>query len=81
MASSTSFTVGSDGMIMKSGCNTGFSVSSDKRTILKSGCFTDFTVDNSGKIMKGGSDTGYVISGGTIMKDSDKGYSIDWMFN
>jgi len=27
-------------------------------------------------------ETGYVVgSGGTIVKESDRGYSIDWMFN
>jgi len=58
-----SYTVGSSGMIMKSGCDTGM------------------TVNNAGKIFKNGSETGYIISGGIIIKESDKGYSIDWMFN
>jgi len=77
--SSTNFTVGSSGMIMRSGCDTGYAVSGS--IIQKSGCYTDLSVNNGGRILKGGSDTGYVISGGTIMKDSDNGYSIDWMFN
>jgi hypothetical protein len=77
--SGTNYSVGSGGMIMRSGCDTGYSVSGS--AIYKSGCSTDLSVGNSGQIMKGGSDTGYVISGGSIMKDSDKGYSIDWMFN
>ena len=78
--SSTNFSVGSSGMIMKSGCNTGYCISGS--SILKGGCSTDLSVDNGGNIKKGGSDTGYSVgSGGTIMKDSDKGYSIDWMFN
>jgi len=77
--SSTNFSVGSSGMIMRSGCDTGYSVSGS--SIQKRGCSTDLSINNGGKIFKGGSDTGYVVSGGSIMKDSDKGYSIDWMFN
>jgi len=77
---STNFSVGSGGMIMRSGCDTGFYVSGN--SIFKSGCSTDLSIDNSGKIIKGGSETGYFVgSGGTIMTDEDKGYSIDWMFN
>ena len=76
---STNFTVGSGGMIMKSGCDTGYAVNGNN--IFKAGFSTGMTIDNSGKIMKSGSETGYVISGGTIMKDSDKGYSLDWMLN
>ena len=76
----TNYTVGSGGMIMRTGCDTGYNVSGN--SIFKSGSYTDLSVDNSGRILKGGSDTGYTIgSGGTITKDSDKGYSIDWMFN
>jgi len=45
------------------------------------GMSANFTVGDGGMIMKSGFDTGYVISGGSIRKDSDKGYSIDWMFN
>ena len=81
---STRFTVASvsnGGMIMKSGCDTGYYVSSDGRTILKGGCSTNLSVDNNGKIMKGGSDTGYVINGGSIMQNSENGYNIDWIFN
>jgi hypothetical protein len=77
--SSTNYTVGSGGMIMKSGCDTRYSVSGN--TILKGGSFTDLTVGNNGEIMKGGSGTGYFIGGGSISKESDKGYSIDWMFS
>jgi hypothetical protein len=77
--SSTNYTVGSGGMIMRSGIDTRYAVSGSN--ILKSGLYTGLTVDNAGKILKNGSDTGYVISGGSIMKDSDKGHSIDWMFN
>ncbi|MCL2801285.1 MAG: hypothetical protein FWD28_05965 [Treponema sp.] len=77
--SSTNFTVGSCGMIMKSGCNTGYSVSGSN--ILKSGCFTKFSVNNGGKIMDGSSETGYVISGGSITQESNKGYSIGYMFS
>jgi len=80
--SGTSFTVGSGGMIMRSGCDTGYYVSSDGRTVLKGGCFTDLSIGNDGKIIKGGSDTGYFVGGGgSIMKGSDNGYSIDWIFN
>ena len=76
---STNYTVGSSGMIMRNGCDTGYNVSG--KDILKGGSFCNLSVGNDGRIMKSGSDTGYVISSGTIMKDSDKGYSIDWMFN
>ena len=79
---STNFSVGSSGMIMKSGCDTGYKVSSNRKTILKGGSSTKFSIDNNGKIMDGSSYTGYLVgSGGKIMKESDKGYSIDWMFN
>jgi hypothetical protein len=78
--SNTSYTVGSSGMIMKSGCDTHYSVSSSG-IIHKYGGSTGLSVDNSGKIKKDGSETGYVVSGGTtIMKESDKGYDIDWLF-
>jgi len=78
--SSTNFSMGSSGMIMRSGCDTGFYVSGS--SILKSGSSTDMSVNNGGQIMKGGSFTGYVVgSGGMIMKESDNGYNIDWMFN
>jgi len=77
--SSTNYTIGSCGMIMKSGCDTRYSVSGSN--ILKSGCSTKFSVSNGGKIMDGGSETGFVISGSSIMKESDKGYSLDWMFS
>jgi len=78
--SSTNFSVGSSGMIMRSGCDTGYTVSGS--SILKSGCYTDLSVNNGGKILKNGSETGYVVgSGGTIMKESDRGHNIDWMFN
>jgi hypothetical protein len=76
--SSTNFTVGG-GMIMKGGCDTGYKVSGSD--ILKSGSFCNLTVSNSGEIMKSGSGTGYFIRGSSIEKDSDKGYSIDWIFN
>ena len=76
----TNYTVGSGGMIMRTGCDTGYNVRDGN--IYKSGSFTDLSVDNGGRILKSGSDTGFTIgSGGTIMKDSDKGYSLDWMFN
>jgi len=75
----TNFTVGSDGMIMKSGFDTGYFVRSGE--IFKNGNSTGLSVSNNGMIKKDGSDTGYVIGGGSITKDSDKGYSIDWMFN
>jgi len=76
---STNYTVGSGGMIMKSGCDTGYFVRGSD--IYKGGCSTNLTVGNDGRIMKSGSDTGYVISGGSITQNSDKGHSIDWMFN
>jgi len=76
---STNFTVGSDGMIMKGGSDTGYFVRSGE--IFKNGNSTGLSVGNNGMIKKDGSDTGYVIGGGSITKDSDKGYSIDWMFN
>jgi len=77
--SSTNYTVGSKGMIMKSGCDTGYSVNGSN--IYKSGCSTSFYINNNGMIMKNGSETGYVINGGSIMQESNKGYNIDWMFN
>jgi hypothetical protein len=78
--SSTNFSVGSSGMIMRSGGDTGYSVSGS--SILKGGSSTDMSVNNNGNILKGGSFTGYTVgSGGAIMKESDNGYSIDWMFN
>jgi len=76
--SSTNFTVGSCGMIMKSGCDTRYAVSGSN--IFKSGCSTEFSVGSGGKIMKNSSETGYVISGGSIIKESDKGHNIEWMF-
>jgi len=79
---STNYTVGSGSnqMIMRGGCDTGYYVSGS--TILKGGCYTDLSVNNGGKILKNGSETGYFISGGSIMKDDyDKGYNIDWLFN
>jgi len=76
---STNYTVGSGGMIMRSGCDTGYFVRGSD--IFKSGCYCNLSVDNAGRILKNGSDTGYVISSGSIMQDSDKGHSIDWMFN
>ena len=76
---STSYSVGGGKMIMRGGCDTGYSISGS--SILKGGCYTDLSIDNAGKIKKGGSDTGYVVGGGgSIMKDSDKGFNIDWMF-
>jgi len=64
---------------MKSGSDTGFSVSGS--SIVRGGSSTDLSIDNGGRILKGGSDTGYVVgSGGTINKESDKGYNIDYMF-
>lgn len=75
----TNYTVGSSGMIMRSGCDTGYYVSGS--SILKGGSFCNLSVGNNGHILKSGSDTGYVISSGSIMKESDKGHSIDWMFN
>jgi len=76
---STSFTVGDGGMVMKSGFDTGYFVKNGE--IFKSGNSTGLSVGNDGMIKKSGSDTGYVISGGSIRKDSDKGYSIDWIFS
>jgi len=76
---STNYTVGSGGMIMRSGCDTGYYVSG--KDILKGGSFCNLSVGNDGRIMKDGSDTGYVVRGGSsVMKDSDKGYDIDWLF-
>jgi hypothetical protein len=77
--SSTNYSVGSSGMIMRSGCNTGYYVSGSN--ILKGGSFCNLSVGNDGRILKSGSDTGYVIRSGSIIKDSDKGHSIDWIFN
>jgi hypothetical protein len=74
-----SYTVGSSGMIMRSGCDTGYSVSGSN--IFKSGSCTDLSVANDGEILKGGSGTGYFIGGGSIRKESDKGHNIDWFFN
>ena len=77
---STNYTVGSSGMIMRSGCDTSYAVSGS--IIQKSGCSTNLTVNNDGEIVKGGSPTGYYIRSGTIMKgDYDKGHNIDWLFN
>jgi len=79
--SSTDYTVGSGsrGMIMRYGSDTGYYVSGND--ILRYGSYCNLTIDNNGRILKSGSDTGYVIARGSIMKDSDKGYSIDWIFN
>ena len=76
---STNYTVGSGGMIMRSGCDTGYYVTGND--ILKGGSYCNLSVGNDGKIMKSGSDTGYVIRSGSIVQESDKGHSIDWMFN
>jgi hypothetical protein len=76
---STNYSVGSCGMIMRSGCDTGFKVSGS--SIYKGGCSTNLSVSNNGEIVKGSSGTGFFISGGSIRKESDKGYSIDWIFN
>jgi len=76
---STNYTVGSSGMVMRSGCDTGYKVSGND--ILKSGSYCGLSVSNNGEIMKSGSGTGYFISGGSINKESDKGHSIDWFFN
>jgi len=76
----TNYAVSSGGMIVRGGHDTGYNLRDGN--FYKSGSFTDLSVDNSGRILKGGSDTGYSIGGGgTISKDSDKGYSIDYMFN
>jgi len=79
---STNYTIGSGSqkMIMRSGSDTGYFVGTGDE-IYKSGSSTGMKVDSSGKILKNGSETGYVISGSSIMKESDKGHSIDWMFN
>jgi len=79
---STNYTIGngSNRMIMKSGCDTGYFIGTGSE-IFKSGCSTGMSVDYAGKILKSGSETGYVISGSSIMRESDKGYNIDWMFN
>jgi len=75
-----SFGSGSEKMIMRSGCDTGYYERDGN--IYRSGSSTDMSVGNDGKIWKGGSDTGYSVgSGGTVMQDSDKGYSIDRMFS
>ena len=76
---STNYTVGSGGMIMRSGCDTGYFVRDGD--IYKSGCSTSFSVNNNGMILKNGSETGYVIRSGSISQESDKGHNIDWMFN
>jgi len=78
----TNYTVGSSSnrMIMKSGCDTGFFISTGSE-IFKSGCSTGMSVDYSGKILKNGSETGYIINGSSIMQESDKGHNIDWMFS
>ena len=77
--SSTNYTVGSGGMIMQSGRDTGYYVT--RSDILKSGTYCSLSVGNDGRIMQSGSDTGYAIRSGSIVKDSDKGYSIDRIFN
>ena len=79
---STNYTVGSGSqkMIMRGGCDTGYFVGTGDE-IFKSGNYTGMKVDYSGKILKNGSETGYIINGSSIMKESDKGHSIDWMFN
>jgi len=79
---STNYTVGdgSKKMIMRGGLDTGYFVGTESG-IFKSGISTGMKVDNAGKILKNGSETGYVISGRSIMKESDKGHSIDWMFS
>jgi len=79
---STNYTIssGSNKMIMKSGCDTGYFIGTGSE-IFKSGCSTRMSVDYAGKILKNGSDTGYVICGSSIMKDTDNGHNIDWMFN
>jgi hypothetical protein len=77
---STNYTIGSSGIIMKSGCDTGYFVSGS--SILKGGCYTDFSVNNGGKILKNGSETGFIVgSGGMVMQESDRGFNINWMFN
>ena len=77
---STRYTVGSGGMIMRDGCDTGYFARDGK--IYKGGSSTEFSIDNGGKILKGSSFTGYRVGGGgKIAKDEDKGFSIDWMFN
>jgi hypothetical protein len=70
--------MGSSGMIMRSGCDTGYKVTGSD--ILKSGCYCDLKVGNDGQIKKSGSDTGYFIRSGSIVKESDKGHDIDWLF-
>jgi len=79
---STRFSVGSGSenkMVMVSGCDTGYFIRDG--SVYKSGCSTDLSVNNAGEIYKGGTYTGYVISGGSILKESDKGYNIEWMFS
>ena len=79
---STNYTVGSGSqkMIMRGGCDTGYFIGTGDG-IFKSGSSTGMSVNSAGKILKNGSETGYVISGSSIMKESDKGHNIDWMFN
>jgi len=79
---STSYTIGSGSnkMIMKGGCDTGYFIGTGSE-IYKGGCYTGMAVNNAGKILKNGSETGYIINGSLIMKESDKGHNIDWMFN
>jgi len=79
---STNYTIGngSNKMIMRGGCDTGYFIGTGSE-IFKGGCSIGMSVNNAGKIIKNGSETGYVISGNSIMKESDKGYNIDWMFN
>lgn len=77
---STNYTVGSSGMIMRSGCDTSYKVYGN--LIEKSGCSTNLTVANDGEIIKGGSPTGYYIRSGTIYKgDYDKGHNIDYFLS
>ena len=79
---STNYTVGSGSqkMIMRGGGDTGYFIGTGDG-IFKSGGSTGMSVNSAGKILKNGSETGYVISGSSIMEESDKGYNIDWMFN
>ena len=76
---STNYTVGSCGMIMKSGCDTRYAVKGSD--IFQNGCSTGLSVNSYGMILKNGSETGYVIRGSSIIQESDKGHHIDWMFN
>jgi len=78
----TNYTIcnGSNKMIMKNGCDTGYFIGTGSE-IFKSGCSTDMSVDYSGRLLKNGSETGFIINGSSIMKESDKGHSLDWMFN